>query len=132
MSEQARDGVTRLFQARSVAVVGASTNPNKLGHEILANLVHGGYEGDIYPVNPKADEILGLRVYPSVNEIPAGLDMAVAAIIISGGFREAGRRDLEEELKAVMAETGLRLLGPAQGDGPAEGERVAFRERKAA
>ena len=123
----------RLFQARSVAVVGASTNPSKLGHEILANILHGGYEGDIYPVNPKADQILGLRAYPSLGEVPAGLDLAVvvvpaafvpdvlravaakgagAAIIISGGFREAGREDLEQELRAVVAETGLRLVGP--------------------
>ena len=133
MSKQMKDGVTRLFQARSVAVVGASTNPKKLGHQILANILHGGYEGDIYPVNPKADQILGLRAYPSVSDVPAGLDLAVivvpasfvpgmlrevaakgagAAIVISGGFREAGREDLEQELRAVMAETGLRLVGP--------------------
>jgi acyl-CoA synthetase (NDP forming) len=126
-------GVSRLFCGRSVAVVGASTNPGKLGHEILANIVNGGYKGRIYPVNPKADLILGLPVYPSVSDIPGGLDLVVvvvparfvpgvlreaaskgagAGIIISGGFREAGREDLEQELLTVVAETGMRLVGP--------------------
>lgn len=127
------DGVNRLFHGRSVAVVGASTNPTKLGYEILANILHGGYGGSVYPVNPKADEILGMPVYASVSDIPAPLDLAVvvvparfvpgvlreaaekgagAAIIISGGFREAGREDLEEELLSIAAESGLRLIGP--------------------
>jgi len=126
-------GVSRLFRARSVAVVGASSNPEKLGHVILANILGGGYEGDVYPVNPKADEILGLRVYPSVSQIPSDLDLVVvvvpapfvpgvlreaankgagAGIIISGGFRESGREDLEQELVDIVAETGLRLVGP--------------------
>jgi acyl-CoA synthetase (NDP forming) len=133
MDERMRGGVTRLFRGRSVAVVGASTDPRKLGHEILANILNGGYAGRIYPVNPKADQVLGLPAYASVSEIPASLDLAVvvvpapfvagvlrevahkgggAAIIISGGFREAGREDLEEELRKVVAETGLRLVGP--------------------
>ncbi len=126
-------GVTRLFYARSVAVVGASTSPGKLGYEILANIINGGYDGAIYPVNPKADEILGLPVFQSVSDIPAGLDLVVvvvpapavpgvlrqaaskgagAAIVISGGFREAGREDLEHELRAVIEDTGMRLVGP--------------------
>ncbi len=125
--------MTRLFHGRAVAVVGASTSPGKLGYEILANIVKGGYEGKVYPVNPRAGEILGLPAYASVSECPSGLDMAVvvvpasfvpgvlrevaargagAAIIISGGFREAGREDLEEELRIITAETGLRLIGP--------------------
>jgi acyl-CoA synthetase (NDP forming) len=133
VNEQMKDGVTRLFHGRTVAVVGASTSPGKLGHEILANIVNGGYEGTVYPVNPKASEILGLPAYPTVSACPSSLDLAVvvipapfvpgalrevaakragAAIIISGGFREAGREDLEEEILAVAAETGLRLIGP--------------------
>jgi acyl-CoA synthetase (NDP forming) len=128
-----KDGLTRMFHGRAVAVVGASTSPGKLGHEILANIVGGGYEGAVYPVNPKAGEVLGLPAYPSVNDCPTGLDLAVvvvpaplvpgvlreaatkgagAAIIISGGFREAGREDLEAEILAVARETGLRLIGP--------------------
>ena len=131
--EAIKNGISRLFWARSVAVVGASSNPAKLGHEILANIVSGGYEGEVYPVNPKADEILGLQVYPTVSEIPANLDLVVvvvparfvpgtlreavgkgatAGIIISGGFRESGREDLEQELLDIVAETGIRLVGP--------------------
>jgi acyl-CoA synthetase (NDP forming) len=133
VNEQMKDGVTRLFHGRAVAVVGASTSPGKLGYEILANIVNGGYEGAVYPVNPKANEVLGLPAYPSVSDCPSSLDLAVvvvpapfvpgvlreaaakgagAAIIISGGFREAGREDLEAEILAVTRETGLRLIGP--------------------
>jgi acyl-CoA synthetase (NDP forming) len=134
MSDKAtKNGISQLFWARSVAVVGASSNPAKLGHEILANIANGGYEGEVYPVNPKADEILGLPVYPTVGEIPANLDLVVvvvparfvpgtlreavgkgatAGIIISGGFRESGREDLEQELLDIVAETGIRLVGP--------------------
>ena len=133
VNEQMKDGVTRLFHGRAVAVAGASTSPGKLGHEILANIINGGYEGAVYPVNPKASEVLGLPAYPSVSDCPSNIDLAVvvvpapvvpgvlreavakgagAAIIISGGFREAGREDLEAEILAVTRETGLRLIGP--------------------
>jgi acyl-CoA synthetase (NDP forming) len=127
------DGLTRLFGARSVAVVGASSNPSKLGYEILANITQGGYEGQVFPVNPKADTIRGLPVFPSVDAIPSELDLVVAVIparfvpsvlreaaakgaaagiVISGGFREAGREDLEDELRELVATTGMRLVGP--------------------
>ena len=59
-----------IFKPKSVAVIGASTAPGKLGHDILANLKNGGFAGPIYPVNPKADEILGLKVYKSITETP--------------------------------------------------------------
>jgi acyl-CoA synthetase (NDP forming) len=132
-NETMQDGLRKLFHGRSVAVVGASTDPGKLGHEILANIVEGGFQGRVYPVNPKASEVRGLPAYPSVSACPLNLDLAVvvvpapfvpgvlreaaakgagAAIIISGGFREAGREDLEAEILAVTAETGLRLIGP--------------------
>lgn len=123
----------RFFNARSVAVVGASTNPDKLGHVILANILAGGYSGHVYPINPKEKEILGTPVLSSIDEIPEKLDLVVivvpaalvpgilrqaaakgagAAIIISGGFREAGRIELEKELLEISAETGIRLVGP--------------------
>ncbi|HEX9012334.1 MAG TPA: CoA-binding protein, partial [Anaerolineaceae bacterium] len=116
-----------------MAVIGASSNPDKLGNAILANLIQGGFPGAIYPVNPRESEILGLPVIPDVSHLPDGIDLAVvvvpagavagvlraaaskgarAAIVISGGFREAGRTDLEDGLKAVAAETGLRIVGP--------------------
>ncbi|MFN2184481.1 MAG: acetate--CoA ligase family protein [Anaerolineae bacterium] len=133
VNDEMKDGVTRLFHGRAVAVVGASTSPGKLGHDILANIINGGYEGAVYPVNPRAGEVLGLPAYPSVSDCPSTLDLAVvvvpapfvpgvlreaaakgagAAIVISGGFREAGREDLEAEILAVRRETGLRLIGP--------------------
>ena len=58
------------FNPGSVAVIGASENPKKLGHRILLNVVNGGYKGAIYPINPTAKEILGLKCYPSVSDIP--------------------------------------------------------------
>ena len=102
------------FEPRSVAIVGASRDPEKLGYAVLANLKEGGYSGDLYPVNPKADEILDLKAYPSVLDIPGPVELAVivipyrfvpavleqcgqkevsAVVVISAGFREAGRED---------------------------------------
>ena len=125
------------FRPNSVAVIGASSNPTKLGHAVLKNLVEGGYEknGRVYPINQRADEILGLKVYSSVKEVPGTIDLAVivipypyvpsilrecgekgisAAIVISAGFREAGQEGLERELELIeIAEQyGLRLIGP--------------------
>jgi acetyltransferase len=125
------------FNPRTVAVIGASTNTEKLGYAVLENLVSGGYiqAGTVFPVNPKAKEILGLTAYPSVLEIPEEVDLAVivipyqyvpealrtcgekkipAVIVISAGFREAGREGLERELELVdlAKEYGIRLIGP--------------------
>jgi len=125
------------FRPNSVAVIGASSNPTKLGHAVLKNLVEGGYgkNGQVYPINQRAEEILGLKVYSSVKEVPGSIDLAVivipypyvpsilrecgekgisAAIVISAGFREAGQEGLERELELIeIAEQyGLRLIGP--------------------
>ncbi|GAI14680.1 unnamed protein product, partial [marine sediment metagenome] len=64
----------------SVAVVGASRDPEKLGHGILSNILASGYRGNVYPVNPKADEVLGLPAYASVKDIPGKLDLAVIVV----------------------------------------------------
>jgi len=123
------------FRPQSVAVVGASRDPEKLGYAVLANLREGGYLGRLYPVNPKADEILGLKTYPSVVDIPEPVDLAVivipyrfvpavleqcgqkgisAVVVISAGFREAGREGLERERELIEAvrKYNLRLIGP--------------------
>ena len=123
------------FSPQSVAVVGASREPEKLGYSVLANIQEGGYEGHLYPVNPKADEILGLKAYPSVLKIPGPVDLAVivipyrfvpavleecgqkgvsAVVVISAGFREAGREGLEreQELIETARKYDLRLIGP--------------------
>ena len=125
------------FTPKSVAVVGASTSPEKLGYAVLENLVNGGYVkvGKIYPINPKADEILGQKAYPSVLDVPGEIDLAVivipytyvpdvlkecgkkniaGVIVISAGFREAGMEGLERELELVEIanEHKFRLIGP--------------------
>jgi acetate---CoA ligase (ADP-forming) len=125
------------FEPASVAVIGASTDPDKLGHAVLKNLVEGGYarKGKIYPINLTADEILGYQAYPSVLDVPDPIDLAIivipyphvpealrlcgekgisAVIVISAGFREAGMEGLERELEliSIAKDYGLRLIGP--------------------
>jgi len=125
--------LSRIFNANSVAVVGASSNPEKRGHIILKNIIEGGFEGRIYPVNPNSQEILGLKAYPSIRDLPEDPDLLVlsipgagipgilkeakgkkigGAIVISGGFREAGNDELEKELFFAAQESGIRLIGP--------------------
>ena len=123
------------FNPRSVAVIGASRAKEKLGHGVLANLIKYGYPGQIYPINPKADEILGLKCYPSVLDVPGPIDLAIVVIpaqfvaavleecgqkgvkgvvIISAGFREAGREGVKRERKIVdiAKRYKMRLVGP--------------------
>ncbi|MBI2902195.1 MAG: CoA-binding protein, partial [Candidatus Methylomirabilis oxyfera] len=127
--------LTRLFAPRAVAVVGASRDPDKVGYRVVENLLKGGFEGAIYPINPTATEILGRRVYPSLSDIGAPVDLAVivlpaprvrpaleacaaqgigAAIVISAGFKEVGGEgaDLESALTKRVRELGIRVLGP--------------------
>jgi acyl-CoA synthetase (NDP forming) len=127
--------LTPIFKPKSVAVIGASTAPGKLGHDILANLKNGGFPGPLYPINPKADKILGLTAYKTINDTPAAPELAVvvipakivastleqcaakgvkAAIVITGGFAEAGPdgERLQDELAQVVRTTGLRVIGP--------------------
>ena len=127
--------LTPIFKPKSVAVIGASTAPGKLGHDILANLKNGGFPGPLYPINPKADEILGLKVYKAIADTPKTPELAVvvipakivaptleqcaakgvkAAIVITGGFAEAGLdgERLQDELAQVVRTTGLRVIGP--------------------
>ena len=66
-----------IFAPRSVAVVGASTTPGKVGHDIFVNILKGGYQGTLYPVNPKAGSVASVKAYPSINDIPDSLDLAM-------------------------------------------------------
>ncbi len=131
------DPLNTFFSPKSVAVIGASTNPEKLGYAVVKNLLDGGYakKGLVYPINPTAAEILEFKTYPSVLEVPDPIDLAVivipyphvpdalrtcgqkgipSAIVISAGFREAGKEGLERELELVQIchEYNLRLIGP--------------------
>jgi acetyltransferase len=133
--QTAKSDMDRLFKPRSVAVIGASRDPKKLGFGILKNIVDCGYKGSVYPVNPQADQILGLKVYKSVLEIPDEVDLAVIvvpapavldvmeecgkksvkyAVIISAGFKEAGGEGIERErrLIEIAKKYGIRVVGP--------------------
>jgi len=124
-----------LFEPRAVAIVGASTKPGKVGHDILRNMLSSGFAGHVYPVNPHADEILGKKCYASVGEIEEAVDLAVVvvpaaavlqvteecgrkgvkvAIVISAGFKEAGPEGIERERKLgeLAREWGIRIVGP--------------------
>jgi len=125
----------KFFSPSSIAVVGASREKGKVGHEILVNLISGGFEGPIYPVNPKAEEVEGLRCYASIEEIDSTPDLAIivvparfvvsvieqcgrkgvkAAIVISAGFKEVGSEGAELERRLVQAARagGVRVIGP--------------------
>lgn len=124
-----------LLDPRAVAVVGAAREPGKVGNVILANLLDGGFAGDVYPVNPRADEVLGLKAYASLADLPGPVDLAVialpapavpdiitecgtagigAAIVISAGFTESGPEgaSLQREVATRARDGGVRLLGP--------------------
>lgn len=122
-----------IFNARSVAVVGASANAGKMGHTILKNIIGGGFAGPIYPINPKAPEILGYPCYQTLLDVPGDIDLVVVAvpahivpsvleqaaeknthgaIIISGGFREIGNDDLESEMMAIAKKNKIAIIGP--------------------
>jgi len=122
-----------LLTPKSVAVIGASTTPGKIGHTILKNLKESEYQGDVFPVNPKADEILGYKCYSSILEIDDPIDAAIIVIpakyvshtvdqcgekgvkglmVISSGFSEVGLGDLEKEIVEKAHSYGMRVLGP--------------------
>ncbi len=127
--------LNNFFHPGSVAVIGASRLPGKVGYDILNNLIQYDYQGDIYPVNPKAEEILGLKSYGSIAEVPSHIDLAIvvvparftlqvikdlsekgvnSVIIITAGFKETGIEGLrlEQEVLKVAKENGIRVLGP--------------------
>lgn len=129
------EGLTAIFSPASVAVVGASNRPDSVGRAVFKNILASDYSGIIYPVNPKAKSICGVRAYPTMGNIPDQVDLAVlivpaaqtpavareaaakgvkALIVISAGFRETGPAGaaIEQELVAVCLEHGMRLVGP--------------------
>ncbi|MDY6953451.1 MAG: acetate--CoA ligase family protein [Thermodesulfobacteriota bacterium] len=123
------------FNPSSIAVVGASQNPGKIGYDILSNILRYGYKGAVYPINPKAKEILGHEAFPDLVSVPSPVDLAVVAlpsaavmeiieqcgkkkvdsvVIITAGFKEIGPEGgrLEQELAVRARELGLRVVGP--------------------
>ena len=124
-----------IFNPQSVAVVGASAQRGKVGHDIFENILRGGFTGTLYPVNPKAKSILSVRSYASVLDIPDDIDLAMiilppkaalksieeaitkgvkGIVIVSAGFKEVGGEGLEIENKilAMCREAGIPLVGP--------------------
>jgi acetate---CoA ligase (ADP-forming) len=123
------------FHAQSIAVVGASRNPGKVGYDILENIIQYGYDGAIFPINPGASEILGKKSYPTLLNVPGKIDLAVivvppknvievieqcgarnidSAIIITAGFKESGIEGsrLEQQLVTKAQQAGVRFIGP--------------------
>lgn len=122
-----------MFNARSIAVVGASNESHKFGYMTLDSIIKGGFDGRLYPVNPKGGKIQGLKAYKSLNAIEDDVELVLilvpakfvpgilreaddkgvsGVVICSGGFGESGRLDLEAEIKSIARERGLRLIGP--------------------
>ncbi|MBC7081082.1 MAG: acetate--CoA ligase family protein [Thermoplasmatales archaeon] len=121
-----------LFNPRSVAIIGASHHEGKIGHTVLKNIVLSGYKGKIYPVNPNGGEILGLKVYKSMEEINDEIDLSLIvvpasiavniiedvakkskfAVIITSGFSEVGNIEGEKTLVEKARKYGMRILGP--------------------
>src|SRR5256884_2591263 len=78
--EEIVTAMNRIMKPDAVAVIGASSEEGKIGNSVMKNLINGGYQGGIYPIHPKAEEILGRQAYKSVKEVPADIDVAVFAI----------------------------------------------------
>lgn len=123
------------FKPRNIAVIGATENPGSVGRTTLWNLMSTPFGGAVFPVNPKRDNVLGIKAYKSVRDIPAEVDLAVvvtqskfipdliqecgdvgckAAVVISAGFKEAGDegKELERQLLANAKAAGMRIIGP--------------------
>ncbi|WP_435011433.1 bifunctional acetate--CoA ligase family protein/GNAT family N-acetyltransferase [Tundrisphaera lichenicola] len=130
-----RKPLDAIFEPRSVAVIGASERPGSVGRTILRNLIDNPFGGTVYPVNPNRKNVLGIRAYPSVKDVPEPVDLAVivtpaatvpdlmgecadagvkGAIVISAGFKETGPEGIELEFRVLeQARRGrIRLIGP--------------------
>jgi len=125
--------MNRIMRPEAVAVIGASSEEGKIGNSVMKNLINGGYQGKIYPINPSADEILGLKAYKTVGEVPGEIDVAVfaipakfvagalkecgakkipGAVLIPSGFAETGNVEGQLEIQRIGREQNIRLMGP--------------------
>jgi len=134
MSDAAKmPGIEGLFEPRSVAIIGASSDPTKIGYKVLDNIIECGFKGRIYPINPKGGEIKGIRVYRGMEEVPEPVDMVCIVIpskfvydsvvecakngskflvVITSGFSEVGNHAEEKRIVDYARAHGMRLLGP--------------------
>ena len=129
------DRLDAIFSPESVAVIGASSTPGKVGHDIFENILKGGFKGTLYPVNPSARSVLSVRCYKSIMEIPDPVDLAMiilppqiavktvddciekgvkGIVIVSAGFKEVGGHGakIEDEIAEKCRNAGIRLIGP--------------------
>src|SRR6476620_3794852 len=125
--------MNRIMKPETVAVIGASAETGKIGNSVMKNLINGGYKGKIYPIHPKADEIMGMKAYKSVKDVPGNMIVAVfafpaqfvaaaltecgekkiaGAVLIPSGFGETGNIKGQEELQEIGGKYNIRLMGP--------------------
>jgi acyl-CoA synthetase (NDP forming) len=135
VGEDSATQLSAILRPKSIAVIGASTSPDKLGYEIMKNILDSGFPGAVYPINPKADAILNIPCHVSVKDIPETPDMAViiiparfvpqaveecgqqgvkGAVIITGGFSEAGPEGeaLQQQIVDIAQRYDIRVIGP--------------------
>jgi acetyl coenzyme A synthetase (ADP forming)-like protein len=125
--------MNRIMRPDTVAVIGASSEDGKIGNSVMKNLINGGYQGKIYPIHPKADEILDRKAYKSVKDVPGDIDVAVfaipakfvaqalvecgekkipGAVLIPSGFAETGNVEGQREIQEIGRKYNIRLMGP--------------------
>jgi acetyl coenzyme A synthetase (ADP forming)-like protein len=125
--------MVRIMQPKAVAVIGASAEDGKIGNSVMKNLINGGYAGEIYPINPKASEVMGHACFKSVKDIPGEVDIAVfaipakfvagaleevgqkgiaGAVMIPSGFAEVGEHELQRQMVEVARKHNVRVMGP--------------------
>ncbi len=130
------ENLHRLFDPRSVAIIGASKNPGKLGYHVMKSLTEGGFKGGVFPVNPKETELFGVEAYPSVADVPHEVDLAVVVlpaqavpgvieqcaskgvkgiVLITAGFKEIEDEqgaELQTEMARLADQAGIPIIGP--------------------
>jgi acetyl coenzyme A synthetase (ADP forming)-like protein len=125
--------MNRIMKPDAVAVIGASSENGKIGNSVMKNLINGGYKGAIYPIHPKADEVMGIKAYKSVKDVPGPVDVAVfaipaklvagalvecgeksvpGAVLIPSGFAETGNVEGQKEIQDIGRKYNIRLMGP--------------------
>ncbi len=135
MSRKTMEELKALFTPESIAVIGASNVPGKWGNMMVTRPIQSGYRGPIYPINPREKDILGLKAYSSVLDVPGPIDLAIvtipaskvpaameecvekgvrAAVLISAGFAETGPqgKSLQDEVLRIARKGGIRFMGP--------------------
>lgn len=131
--EEILSAMRRIMQPNGVAVIGASAEDGKIGNSVMKNLIDGGYEGGIYPIHPREQEILGRKCHASVLDVPGNIDIAIfciparfvvdvlaevgrkgiaGAILIPSGFAEVGEHELQEQVVQAARASNVRVMGP--------------------